>query len=322
MTAVLLGATVPACGDSSAKDCTPGSVGCECATGGQCFAGLQCLSNFCVDAPGTASASASASNTNDPDTSGEPTSTSTPTSDGPDSEGHEAGGPQILQFLTNVNTITEAESVTFTAVVTDPDGVADVIGGSLTSPDGSISFGAFATSGEEGAYSLALSWSQIHQADSIEFESPSIVRTFRAEFFDQSGKSAWKTVDITLSCDDGVRITPASCDAVCTDLDSDDLNCSHCAIECKVWKESSDVGRCINSACSPTYYGCVNFMEFVNCNETCAAEGEACVVGGCEGQTSIDSSGSCSSNSSGNGAHACTDDPSSTNTSCCCTQTI
>jgi hypothetical protein len=46
------------------------------------------------------------------------------------------------------------ESITFTAVLTDPDGIDDLIGGSLTNADGSIQYGAFVTSGQEGSYSL------------------------------------------------------------------------------------------------------------------------------------------------------------------------
>lgn len=342
---LLTGGAVACGGDSGAEDCIPGTEGCACAAPlNQCLLGLQCLSNYCVGVGGSATTPSSDSNspdTDDPPTTNSPTNdptnsptnspttndptTDTPTSDGPDSEGDEVGGPKILQFLTNVTTINENESVIFTAVVTDPDGVADVIGGSLTSPDGKIAFGAFATSGEEGAYQLSLSWAAIHQAQNITFETPKTVRTFRAEFFDAGGKSAWKTADITLNCDDGERVTPAACGGQCKDLDSDDEHCSSCDVECDVFFNSNTIGRCIESACTPTYQGCVKSSEFINCNETCAALGEACVVGGCNGNTAFGYSNGCDEfYGYGQGDHSCTEKPGGFQSeyACCCTQTI
>ena len=46
--------------------------------------------------------------------------------------------PRFLTFGTNVTSIGWGGAVTFTAVLTDPDGIDDLIGGSLTSPDGAI----------------------------------------------------------------------------------------------------------------------------------------------------------------------------------------
>lgn len=331
----------PACGDGKADDCTPGTLMCSCASGNQCLPGLACFPDVCVPVATTQNPSGNPSGnpTGDPTTSGGTSESDTDTSGGPTSDptgptsetetgGSEAGGPQILQFLTNVKTITEGEAVTFTAVVTDPDGVGDVIGGSLTSPDGQIAYGAFATSSEEGAYQLILSWAQIHQADPLSFETPSLVRTFRAEFFDQSGKSAWKTADITLTCDDGIRAAPAACNGTCTDLANDSDHCSTCGNVCKVYQPGNlDVGACEQSTCPPTFVHCVSYQDFTSCADICASIGETCVVGGCVGATSILSTkGDCTDYmyDHSNGAHACEDPYPGFDVypvRCCCTQT-
>ncbi len=305
---------IPACKDSGGdEDCAPGAAGCPCSSG-LCLGNMQCVANVCVDSAGSASTPSEPTT----DTPTEPTTMSDDTGTA------EPGGPVILQFLTNVNTISDGETVTFTAVVTDPDGVADVIGGSMSSPDGKIGYGAFVTGGEEGAYSLDLSWAQLHQAEAIAFDGPSTTRSFRAEFFDQGGKSASKTVEMTLSCDDGKRITPAVCEGSCTDLDSDDVNCTQCGIVCLLSFKTS--GHCVNSGCTPALQGCSTYAEFANCDQQCASLGETCVVGGCTNMTSVAyADDKCGSNESFGFGHPCNepaDQGSGQYHACCCTQTI
>jgi hypothetical protein len=327
-----------ACGGDDKDECAAGSYLCACTPEGFCLGDLTCVANTCVPASGTTNQTTNPGTSN-PGTSTDPTTTADPTADptgGPttttdptgnpttgETAGSEAGGPKILQLLTNVNTITEGEAVLITAVVTDPDGVDDLIGGSLTSEDGSIGYGAFATSGEEGAYSLSLPWGMIHQAQAIEFETPSIKRVFRAEFFDQGGKSAWKTVELTLNCGDGLRVTPAACGGKCTDLDSDSEHCTKCSIACDPYNDN--VGICENSACLPTYMGCVHWEDFTNCNDVCGSFGEVCVQGGCGGHTSGEPD-TCEPDDYvyGNYDHPCGEKPSGGGfyTACCCTQTI
>lgn len=302
-----------ACGDNNEDECMPGTNTCACAAGNLCFNGLQCLSNFCV-IPGSTSGKPT---TTMPSTTAEPETSGEPTTGGSDTTPPEPGGPEFVQFLTNVTEITEGESVVFTALLTDPDGAADVIGGSLTNPDGTISFGAFVSTGQPGSFEFTLSWAAIHQADAIEFETPSAVRTFRAEFFDQMGKSAAKTADITLQCDDGLRFTPAACGGVCTDLNDDDANCASCGHACEV---RFDSGYCENSACTPVLTGCFKYGDYPTCYAYCLDKGETCVVGGCNNQTSGELS-SCEDDwPSYNYDHPCTDMLADSYSTCCCTQ--
>jgi len=137
----------------------------------------------------------------------------------------------FLSFGTSTPSITENKAVTFTAVLTDPDGIDDLIGGSLTNADATIQYGAFATSGQEGAYSLALSWDAINQADAIMFKQ-SESRMFIAVFFDSTGHRVQATASLQLTCDgklaceghcrtdcDAQSMTAQSCDTICAEHD-------------------------------------------------------------------------------------------------------
>lgn len=109
--------------------------------------------------------------------------------------------PKILSINTNTKTLHERDMLTVSAVVTDPDGIGDVIGGQLFTVDGSSAYGAFATDAGEGAYSLTLAWNAINATESIETSAcMSTSRTFRAAFFDAEGNSSYREVTIDLAC--------------------------------------------------------------------------------------------------------------------------
>lgn len=131
--------------------------------------------------------------TNGSDTSEEPTT----------STGSGTNAPKFISLQTNVQQITSGQSVTFTAIVTDPDGLDDIAGGTLSSEDASIGYGPFVAAGQEGTYTIEVSWDAMQQAESIDFVQSEIVRTFRVDFFDQAAHSAMKTVDLTLFCTEG-----------------------------------------------------------------------------------------------------------------------
>ena len=118
--------------------------------------------------------------------------------------------------------IPEGESLTITAIMTDPDGIQDVIGGTLASEDDTVQYGVFAAQGDEGAYALTITWDTIHQVQPVEF-STEHSRTFVASFFDQDGHRAERVLTITLHCD-GL----AACSGQCVDLSVDANNCGSC----------------------------------------------------------------------------------------------
>jgi hypothetical protein len=139
-----------------------------------------------------------------------------------------AGAPMILSFQTDVTNLTAGESVTFTAVVTDPDGVGDIVGGTLSDLTGAIGYGPFVAAGQEGTYSISVSWDKMHQTEPIQFEQMDAIRAFRAEFYDQAANKVSKDVELTLTCAEG-----SACDGVCADVMTNAEHCGSCAGVCQ-----------------------------------------------------------------------------------------
>ena len=147
--------------------------------------------------------------------------------------------PTIVQFSSNRTTLTEDGTLVLSAIVTDPQGVDDVIGGTLESPTGAV-YASFATSASEGSYGATLNWNSIHQVDSIDFQvSKEIVLV--AKFFDQAANATSETLTIRLECSD---TTLSACDASCIDLQSDIEHCGICQRAC------SEDGSCTDGECT------------------------------------------------------------------------
>ncbi|MCY1061722.1 hypothetical protein [Nannocystis sp. SCPEA4] len=266
--------------------------------------------------------------TNDPPTTDtadgtETTAGSTDATSSPPTTGTSSveGGPMFLSFSTNVPTLTQDESVTFTAILTDPDGVTDIVGGSLRSADDSLDFGPFVAAGQPGTYSISLSWTQIHQTEAIEFEGGDSSRMFRAVFFDQAALKAVEEVSLDLVCAGG-----AACGGICTDLALDGLNCGACEFTCDGGSDA-----CESGACLPAWSACVNFDDGLEtCSAVCQAVGETCVDQGCGvGATTAiyyDQLQSCEMDEGGlYTTVSCDEDqqwaPNATAIKCCCTDT-
>src|SRR5581483_2542706 len=77
-----------------------------------------------------------------------------------------AGAPIILSLAINVTALTPSGALIVTAVVTHPQGIAQVIGGALNDPSGA-SYGAFMVSTISGSYSVTLSWDAIEAVQDI-----------------------------------------------------------------------------------------------------------------------------------------------------------
>lgn len=183
-------------------------------------------------------------------------------------------GPLFLSFKANVAKITEGETVSFTAVLTDPDGLSDILGGSLLSEDEVIDYGPFIPMGQGGTYVISLSWSQIHQAAAIEFENTEPSRLFVARFFDQGGHQATEGTSIAFTCAAG-----SACGGICADLSADGTNCGSCGRLC-------DSMKCQGGQCAPSWSGCVTKVDgFNTCAEACENGGTKCVENGCLGNT-------------------------------------
>ncbi|MCB9703446.1 MAG: hypothetical protein H6711_16255 [Myxococcales bacterium] len=151
--------------------------------------------------------------------------TSTSMGTGSETTSSAEGAPFFISFSTNVGQITEGESVVFTAIVSDPDGFDDIAGGTLFTQDGAFSYGPFVSAGQEGTYSITVSWAEVDQVASIEFEDFDLDRVFRAEFFDKEGHKVAKDTGITLHCDGG-----GACGGSCKDFQIDGATVAHAAM--------------------------------------------------------------------------------------------
>jgi hypothetical protein len=178
--------------------------------------------------------------------------------------------PKILSLKANVQTLRETEMLVISAVVTDPDGINDLIGGNLTTIEGASAYGAFATDAGEGAYSIALTWSSINTTDSIETEKGAATqRTFRASFFDAAGHISSRDISINLQCrgaDD------ASCSGTCTDLSvATAQHCGACNHTCGGGSQCvAEVGSCVIAR---------TVTQRVACNTQCNASFPVCLGG-------------------------------------------
>jgi len=105
----------------------------------------------------------------------------------------------VLSFSASSSTLTQGQSITFSAIVTTPSGVDALAGGTLATPDGAGTYGPFDAGTQKGAFSLVLSWTQMNQTLPIDFADAD-ARTFQAVFFDTSGRRATAAVAVTLSC--------------------------------------------------------------------------------------------------------------------------
>lgn len=198
------------------------------------------------------------------------------TGDEPDSRSDSGGspsepsGPRILSFSTNVAQLTEEETVRFSAVLTDPDGVEDLIGGELRS--GSTTLATFATSAQEGAYTLALSWDELGQALAFEFDDEQSLE-FTGVFFDAAGHETTATTQLRLHCD-GLN----ACSGRCLDRTTSADHCGACGNACAPIAQGEAVcyqGECLKAS------ECFERGELPvhNCTEICAASGMTCVEG-------------------------------------------
>ncbi len=274
--ALSTGVAVAGCGGGA--DAAPnGARGQSCYPNQSCNAGLVCKNDRCIDEPngGTGSSGVGGASSVTISSSGSggagggsgggsgKTGASSSSSTGGSGGAPPANQPPVfLSFGTNVSSITQGQMVTISAVLTDPDGIDDIIGGTLLDGSGAT-YGAFATSGEEGAYELSVSWDQFNQVTSIDFDYGSTKqRVLKAQFFDQAGHSVEQSTSIKLTCNGD-----AACDGTCIDTKNSASNCGSCGHVCP------DAAGCYEGKCGKLS-GCL--PKAATCAAACAAKGKVC----------------------------------------------
>jgi hypothetical protein len=110
------------------------------------------------------------------------------------------GGPEITSLTASPTTLTEHGTTTITAMVIDPDGLDDLVGGVLTDESGAFVFGAF-TQLSGGTFAITVSWWALQEVESIDFDDNEITRTLVARFSDTTQKEGVRSVPLTLTCD-------------------------------------------------------------------------------------------------------------------------
>lgn len=179
-------------------------------------------------------------------------------SNGPPPNPGPPGGPRFLSFSTNQRTTTGA-AIVFTAVLTDPDGIDDLIGGMLVDPETEASYGSFQTSAAEGSYSMMLDWADIDVVRPLD-EYAGFSRTFRARFFDVAGHVAEKDVSVTFSCDvdedelEGMLVCGTAC------VHEARRQCGSCGRACGTNEQ------CVDRECVPAtaFDDCISGDPFVS----------------------------------------------------------
>jgi hypothetical protein len=177
-----------------------------------------------------------------------------------------ADAPRILSFTSNTARLTPFGNIQFSVVVTDPDGIDDVIGGILVDPASGSTYATFATAAAEGAYSATIDWDGVNVVRPIDFTSPTS-RTLRASFFDVAGHVTSSETTVQLSCDGRSEACAGVCGRlrcgdVCVNPDADNDNCGACNNACP--------GDTICSAAPPNAAVC-ECPSFVpdQCGNTC-----------------------------------------------------
>lgn len=197
--------------------------------------------------------------------------------------------PQFVSFTANVDTLYDGHSVTFTAVMSDPQGVVDVSGGVLRGAEGG-DYGTFTRDAELGSFSITLTWSDINALVPIDFAYGSAeARQFVAEFFDLSDHRSTTQLSLDLTCANGW----AGCAGSCTDTMNDDANCGSCG------------GGCNDDLCSFGNYcisGSCGGGEEIDCSDW----DDVCVVGTCNPQNGSCSGTPVANNTACNDLDSCT----------------
>lgn len=217
------------------------------------------------------------------DTSGGDTRTpDTTTGDTAVTPGNQA--PQILSLSANTSTLNAGSNLVVTAVVTDANGIDDLIGGQLEAATGG-SFGAFSTAAAEGSYSITLTWDAIQTVRETDAPPSGAALDMKAVFFDVAGARAERTLRVTLRCD--ASNTQGLCGGECTALAEDAWNCGTCGNAC--WDEPSFLSlppsvtypgsseSCVESVCTRRINIDPARMEAgATCKTLCTAVGLSC----------------------------------------------
>ncbi|MDP2316124.1 MAG: hypothetical protein Q8P41_24720 [Pseudomonadota bacterium] len=225
-----------------------------CAAGTECGEGTELVDGECV---------AAEADTEPEETDTVPEETDTEDTEPVDTDTSDEV-PTILSF-TSEGEITQGGTVTFVALLEDPQGTDDVALGALVTTGGET-VGVFADGGS-GRWTISLGWADLQTMGAIDFASEE-QRTFVAHFVDRSAHIVEQSATLRLHCNG-----TAACSGVCTDTLNDADNCGTCGNTCDL----CSTGQCFS-------YECIEQSASVdNCDQACASIGRTCGGDVCSG---------------------------------------
>lgn len=270
--------------EQTADECPTGVLGCPCYANLTCNGSYVCDDGECKRASGLGGESAGGTAAGGDTSSGNSGENSGGGVGGSGGENAVAGsggmasedpeGPVFLSFGANSPTIHASEQLVISAVLTDPDGIDDVIGGTLIDPGSGAQYGAFAAQAAEGAYSIALGFGQMNTVTAINADPRGLDRTFRAEFFDVDGHKSTSDITIHLTCSSQASPYDGCCDGNVRDF-RNSPNCGGCGVTCDTapaW--AANEGGCVDFVCAYD----VETSTRSSCDTACGAVGAQCSV--------------------------------------------
>jgi hypothetical protein len=156
-------------------------------------------------------------------------------------------------------------SAVITAFVTDPQGIQDVVGGTLAQVGGRDIAVFAATAPGSATYTCPLSWNSANTAEPLNFAVDGGSRPYRVKFFDQAGNVTAEDVTIGFQCPaPGGPIRNGVCDQLCTQ-----------PTDCATWAQQKGV---VSYACRDQL--CMAGPQSTTpdrCDNVCGARQLACV---------------------------------------------
>ena len=191
-------------------------------------------------------------------------------------------GPSIQSFSSSANRLDDNDSVTLTVVVSDPDGIEDIIGPLLLEPLSGATLGTLSQSAP-GTFTTTIDWDLLASVEPIEFQRGGEKRFVRVQFSDNAGHKVTHTQQLDLFCASDAPACDSSCGSVrCPGQDNECLNTSGTTVS------NNDLCSVCNIGCAACSNGCACFNESPSCNGNtdCVVqvngngeiEGESCLV--------------------------------------------
>ncbi len=181
-----------------------------------------------------------------------------------------AGGPYFIRLEANRRVVTETANATVFAVVGDPDGPDDIIGGSLSTPDGAL-YGTFVQR-SAGVFSIAVNWDNVNAVEAIEGPSAGVTRVFRVQFLDQDSNSVSQDIVLVLRCSQP-GYAPCS-SGQCTSISTSTANCGACGHACPEIAAGWTNSACVERRCD--YY--VQADSRLSCAAVCGSLHQCIIV--------------------------------------------